>query len=196
MIYMQKFKLSFVVASMVTLFGVVTINSAVAEISAETSLTVMNVTENKLAGGASDLTTWPTWPTGPDHALAPDSNGDLKLDPNGKGLYLNKVSISAHYMSWNTTPYFTPYRQAANGLNSYIAAVWSVDEGRTFKAISWDYLAPTSHSKGLHTLASDCWVGVIVHSFHDYSHNRSNVFFTEAPEANPDDICWGVKVMQ
>ncbi len=156
-----------------------------ASLTASTSATVVNVTEFPF--NSIDITQWSgPWPSDPDVVIPA---------PDGQEVYLNNVHFTATHMSWETTPYYTPYPSFGNGVNSMVAAVWSKDKGKTFKLGSWDYLSPTSHAKGIEGGMPDCWMGTLVHSICDRKagecngRNRSNLYFTEYPTGNTS--CWG-----
>ncbi len=156
-----------------------------ATLTASTSATVVNVTEFPF--NSVDITQWSgSWPSDPD-VVSPA--------PGGQEAYLNNVHFTATHMSWETTPYYTPYPPFGNGVNSMVAAVWSTDKGKTFKLGSWDYLASSTHAKHIGGGMPDCWMGTIVHSICDRKagecngRNRSNLYFTEYPSGNAS--CWG-----
>ena len=163
---------------------VVAKGSIAATFTASTSLTVVHVTT--LAFNSVDITQWGgDWPNDPTDVINPES----------QEVYLNNVYFEPIHMSWNTTPYVTPYPVFYNGLNSMIAAVWSKDGGKTFTLGSWDYLTPTAHSKGIEGGMPDCWMGTLVHTICDRKagecngRNKSNLYFTEYPSGNTS--CWG-----
>lgn len=159
--------------------------ASAAPITASTSATVVNVTEFPF--NSIDITQWAgPWPNDPDHVIPA---------PGGQEVYLNNVHFTATHMSWETTPFYTPYPTFPNTVNSMVAAVWSTDKGKTFKLGSWDYLSASTHAKGIEGGMPDCWMGTMVHSICDRKagecngRNRSNLYFTEYPSGNAS--CWG-----
>ncbi len=163
---------------------VVVEGAAAATLTDSTSLTVVNVTA--LEFNSIDITQWEgDWPNDPTDLIKPES----------QEVYLNNVHFEPTHQSWNTTPYYTPYPTFPNTVNSMVAAVWSVDGGKTFKLGSWDYLAASTHAKGIEGGMPNCWMGTMVHSICDRKagecngRNKSNLYFTEYPSGNT--ACWG-----
>lgn len=164
--------------------GFIVSGSVAQTLTASTSLTVVNVTEFPF--NSVDITRWPgAWPNDPN---------DL-INPGYREVYLYNVHFTGDHMSWNTSPYLTPYPIFGNTVNSMVAAVWSLDGGRTFKLGSWDYLATSTHAKGIHAGMPNCWMGTLVHSVCDRKAGecngryKSNLYFTEYPSTNTS--CWG-----
>ena len=164
---------------------VATTSFAATTLSASTSLTVVHVTDFR-AGTAATVPTWEgDWPNDPTDVITPGS----------QEVYLHNVHFSSHHMSWSTTPTVTPYRSFPNTVNSMIAAVWSINGGKSFIMQSWDYLAKTTHAKGIEAGMPNCWMGTMVHSVCDRKanecngRNKSNLYFTEFPSGST--TCWG-----
>lgn len=160
-------------------------NTIAASLTASTSLTIVNVTEFR-HGTATTIPGWGgDWPNDPTDLIV----------PGAQEVYLNNVHFDSHHMSWNTTPTNTPYPTFPNTVNSMIAAVWSVNGGQSYIFQSWDYLATTTHAKGIEGGMPSCWMGTMVHSVCDRKagecngRNKSNLYFTEYPSGNTN--CWG-----
>jgi hypothetical protein len=154
-------------------------------LTASTSMTVVHVTDFR-HGTASTVPGWGgDWPNDPTDVIIPGS----------QEVYLDNVHFTSHHMSWATTPGVTPYPTFPNTVNSMIAAIWSVNNGKSFIMQSWDYLAKTTHAKGIEGGMPNCWMGTMVHSVCDRKagecngRNKSNLFFTEYPSGNTN--CWG-----
>ena len=142
---------------MVTVSG--TLKESEAAISASTSLTIVNVQGRTYGGNLTsvDVTTWSqerntgiftgNWPSKPglvpltDGFSSPATVTDIKL-PTGKvapgslwyEVYLYDAHISGHGQEWTTIPNATPWAgfPSAGGLNSMIANVYSIDNGKNF----------------------------------------------------------------
>jgi hypothetical protein len=163
-----------IISALVLLSGVMVTGATAASLTTSTTLTVVNVT---VFNGATavGIPTWEgDWPSG-----ATDS-----MTPGYREVYLDNVAITYHSLTWNTNPYVTPYPVFPNTINSMIAALWSEDGGKTFILQSWDYLANTTHGKGLEHGMPSCWMGTFVHSVCDRKAGecngryKSNVYFT------------------
>jgi hypothetical protein len=170
--------------SMLVLCGMATAANA-ASLTASTSLTVVNVTEFR-HGTADTVPSWEgDWPNDPTDVITPES----------QEVYLNNVDFTSHHMSWATTPFVTPYPVFPNTVNSMVVAVWSENGGQSYIMQSWDYLANTTHAKGIEAGMPNCWMGTMVHSVCDRKagecngRNKSNLYFTEFPSGEAN--CWG-----
>lgn len=168
------------------------VDTAKADLTASTSLTVVHVTDFVQS---KDITHWAgAWPQPP---VAPKTANDITM-PSGQEVYLNNAYFTTHSMSWAVYPKPMPYPQFPNTISAMVAAVWSSDGGKTFKLQSWDYLTPSRTNKGTEHGMPDCWMGTMVHSICDRKggecngRNRSNLYFTEYP-ANAAG-CWGSAV--
>jgi hypothetical protein len=142
---------------------------------AKTTLTIVNVTEFIRSG---DVTRWGgSWPSSPD-----------TLAPSAQELYISSAVYGANHLGWITTPSVIPYPPFPNKLNSLLAAVWSLDGGKTFKLQSWDYLAPSSNAKDLAEGMPTNKIGTMIHSICDRKdgecngRNRSNLIFSDYPK--------------
>lgn len=186
---MKRIKRIFIISAMVlSTVSVLGQGAFAASLKASTSLTIVNVTD--FQANSVDITKWDgDWPRTPD-AVA----------PTGLEVYLNQVYFTQFTLRWNTVPYLTPYVPFANGINSIVAAVWSNDQGKTFKLISWDFLVPDTHFKVAEEGMHDCWMGTLVHSICDRSpaecndRKRSNLYFTEYPSGTVG--CWASAIMK
>lgn len=195
LITIKRLKKYFTVLSAVLLLTSGGVGFSVAgTLTASTSLTVVHVTE--FLHGSADITQWVgAWPQPP---VAPKTAADI-VPPVSQEVYMSKVDFYPHMMEWFTSPRPTPYPRFSNGINSMVAAVWSVDGGKTFKLQSWDYLVPTSTGKGLEEGMPNCWMGTIVHSICDRKEgecngrNRTNLLFEEFTSGTTG--CWGSAVM-
>lgn len=159
--------------------------SFAATLTASTSLTVVQVTDFR-SGTASTVPSWGgDWPNDPTDLITPES----------QEVYLYDVYFSSHHMSWSTLPGVTPYPTFPNTVNSMIAAVWSINGGKSYIMQSWDYLASITHAKGIEAGMPNCWMGTMVHSVCDRKagecngRNKSNLYFTEFPSGTT--TCWG-----
>ncbi len=190
---LKKYFAVFIAATMMS--GAIANGVVAAALSASTSLTIVHATEFPFRTAPS-MISWPTWPTGPDHQIHPNSSGNIVLEPDGQGVYLHHVDMSYHALSWETNPFYTPYSTFSNTVNSMVVAVWSENNGQTFKVASWDYLARHTHNKHLESGMPSCWMGTMVHSVCDRKagecngRNRSNLYFSEYPSGNTS--CWGI----
>jgi hypothetical protein len=158
-------------------------SSIAATLTDSTSLTVVNVTEFP---SSHDITKWGGhWPSSPSATKI----------PTGSELYLYDVKFTPTKVSWNSNPYIYPYTPFPNTITAMIAAVWSMDGGKTFKLQSWDYLTNGRHDKGTEHGMPNCWMGTMAHSLCDRKAGecngryRSNLYFTEYPTGAA--ACWG-----
>jgi hypothetical protein len=178
---MKPKKIIFVVPGLIlSLILIFTQHSFAAPITASTSLTIVNVTVIE-GNNFSDSPNWGgAWPSSPD----------ATINPTGLEVYLYGVNLESHSISWQTNPGYTPYFKFPDGVNSILSTVWSTDQGKTFKRISWDYLGPTTHAKELDEGMPNCWVGTYIQTVNGLNGElRSNLYFTEYPTGTTN--CWG-----